>query len=105
MIRFPPTTIALSDSDVDFHLCQIQIKEQLYAQGFTKEEVRGYYADLYGHRDDNESDHEIPSIQNLNLSSPKPRKCSSESGSDGGTQKQETRKSSGKSKGDNQIRS
>lgn len=43
MIRFPPTSIALSESDIEFHLRDIQIKQQLYAQGFTPKEVQRYY--------------------------------------------------------------
>jgi hypothetical protein len=48
MIRFPPTSIALSQSDIDFHLREIQIKEHLYAQGFTKKEVHRYYSERHG---------------------------------------------------------
>jgi hypothetical protein len=48
MIRFPPTSIALSESDVEFHLREIQIKEQLYAQGFTQKEVQRYYNERHG---------------------------------------------------------
>ena len=43
MIRFPPTSIALSESDIDFHLNEIRVKEQLYAQGLMRKEVHRYY--------------------------------------------------------------
>ena len=49
MIRFPPTSIALSESDIEFHLREIQIKQQLYAQGFTQKEVQRYYNERHGH--------------------------------------------------------
>ncbi|ERF71749.1 hypothetical protein EPUS_01664 [Endocarpon pusillum Z07020] len=48
MIRFPPTSIALSESDIEFHLREIQIKQQLYAQGFTPKEVQRYYNERQG---------------------------------------------------------
>lgn len=48
MICLPPTSIALSESDIDFHLREIEIKEQLYAQGFTREEVQRYYGEPHG---------------------------------------------------------
>ncbi|KAF7510100.1 hypothetical protein GJ744_006999 [Endocarpon pusillum] len=48
MIRFPPTSIALSESDIEFHLREIQIKQQLYAQGFTPKEVQRYYNERHG---------------------------------------------------------
>jgi hypothetical protein len=56
MIRFPPTSIALSDSDIDFHLREIQIKEQLYAQGFTRKEVQRYYSQRHGDIIDDDDD-------------------------------------------------
>lgn len=56
MIRFPPTSIALSQSDIDFHLREIQIKEHLYAQGFTKKEVQRYYSQRHGDVDDPDDD-------------------------------------------------
>ncbi len=56
MIRFPPTSIALSDSDIDFHFREIQIKEQLYAQGFTKKEVQRYYGQRHGDINDVDDD-------------------------------------------------
>lgn len=49
MIRFPPTSIALSESDIEFHLREIQNKQQLYAQGFTQKEVQRYYNERHGH--------------------------------------------------------
>ena len=52
MIRFPPTSIALSQSDIDFHLREIQIKEHLPAQGFTKKEGERYYSQRHGDIDD-----------------------------------------------------
>lgn len=66
MIRFPPTSIALSDSDIDFHLREIQIKEQLYAQGFTKKEVHRYYSQRQGdinnvNDDDDDDDDDLSS--------------------------------------------
>jgi hypothetical protein len=48
MICLPPTSIALSESDIDSHLREIEIKEQLYAQGFTREEVQRYYGERHG---------------------------------------------------------
>ena len=59
MIRFPPTSIALSDSDIDFHFREIQIKEQLYAQGFTKKEVQRYYSQRHGSINDVDDDDDI----------------------------------------------
>ena len=61
MIRFPPSSIALSQSDIDFHFREIQIKEQLYAQGFTRKEVHRYYRERYGSFDgfDSEDDEAI----------------------------------------------
>jgi hypothetical protein len=52
MIRFPPTSIALSESDVEFHLREIQIKAQLYDQGFTQKEVQRYYNECHGRVND-----------------------------------------------------
>jgi hypothetical protein len=49
MIRFPPARIALSESDIDFHLNEIRIKEQLYAQGFIRKEVHRYYNQRHGY--------------------------------------------------------
>ncbi len=48
MIRFPPTSIALSERDIEFHLREIQVKEHLYAQGFTRKEVQRYYREHHG---------------------------------------------------------
>ena len=45
MIRLSPSSIALSQSDVEFHLQEVQIRGRLYAQGFTKEEVQRFYND------------------------------------------------------------
>jgi hypothetical protein len=56
MIRFPPTSIALSESDVEFHLREIQIKAQLYDQGFTQKEVQRYYSERHGRFDDSVED-------------------------------------------------
>jgi hypothetical protein len=49
MIRSAATSIGLSQSDIDFHFCEIEIKEQLYAQGFTRKEVQRYYRERLGH--------------------------------------------------------
>jgi hypothetical protein len=49
MIRFPPTSIALSESDIDFHLNEIRVKEQLYAQGLMRKEVHRYYNQRHGY--------------------------------------------------------
>lgn len=51
MIRFPPTSIALSESDIEFHLRDIRIKEHLYAQGFTRKEVQRYCEEHHGSTD------------------------------------------------------
>ncbi len=37
---------------MEFHLREIQVKEQLYAQGFTHKEVQRYYNERYGHVND-----------------------------------------------------
>ena len=52
MIRFPATSIALSENDVELHLREIQIKEQLYDQGFTQKEVQRYYNERNGRVND-----------------------------------------------------
>lgn len=59
MIRFPPTSIALSESDIEFHLREIQLKEQLYAQGFTQKEVQRYYNERYGHANDSDVEDDV----------------------------------------------
>ncbi|RMZ89167.1 hypothetical protein DV736_g3610, partial [Chaetothyriales sp. CBS 134916] len=43
MIRLPPTGISLSDSDIDFHLQQIDIYHGLLKQGFKKKEILRYF--------------------------------------------------------------
>lgn len=64
MIRFPPTSIALSESDIEFHLRDIQIKEHLYAQGFPRKEVQRYYNERHGTTSrSNSLDDDVPSTQ------------------------------------------
>jgi hypothetical protein len=63
MIRFPATSIGLSQSDIDFHLQDIEIKEQLYAQGFTRQEVQRYYAERYGDVEDLSFDDDVCSTR------------------------------------------
>lgn len=40
MIRLPPSSIALSDSDVQFHLVRVEIARNLRAAGFSQEQIR-----------------------------------------------------------------
>lgn len=60
MLRFPPTSIGLSESDIDFHLREVQIREHLYAQGFTRQDVQRYYNQRYGHGNGLDDDHVLP---------------------------------------------
>ncbi|EHY53801.1 hypothetical protein HRR83_004447 [Exophiala dermatitidis] len=45
MIRLPPSSITLSESDVEFHLRQAEIYHGLLRQGFKKQEIIHYLAD------------------------------------------------------------
>ncbi|KAL2436518.1 hypothetical protein ABEF95_011535 [Exophiala dermatitidis] len=45
MIRLPPSSITLSESDVEFHLRQAEIYHGLLRQGFKKQEIIRYLAD------------------------------------------------------------
>lgn len=40
MIRLPPTSIALSASDVDVHLKSVQIAQDLRVAGYAREQVQ-----------------------------------------------------------------
>ena len=46
MIRLPPTSISLSESDINLHLREISIYQSLLQQGFTREAIQGYYASI-----------------------------------------------------------
>ena len=46
MIRLPPTSISLSESDIHLHLKEINIYQSLLQQGFTKDAIQQYYASL-----------------------------------------------------------
>lgn len=50
MIRLPPTSVALSENDVQFHLRQIDIYHRLLAQGFKKKDIIRYYAEHAAHQ-------------------------------------------------------
>lgn len=73
MIRFPPTSIGLSESDIDFHLREIQIKEHLYAQGFTRKEVQRYYNERHGNVNSFDLDDDVLSTRTSGINSSKPR--------------------------------
>lgn len=97
MIRFPPTSIALSESDIDFHLREIQIKEQLYAQGFTRQEVQRYYTERHGnangyHVEGDDSSTRSPSTITGNTREAEYQETNSSA------QKEQTCKTSGRSK-------
>lgn len=44
MIRLPPTSISLSESDIQFHLREINIYQTLLQQGFKQQDIQRYYA-------------------------------------------------------------
>ncbi len=44
MIRLPPTSISLSESDIQFHLREINIYQSLLEQGFKLQDIQRYYA-------------------------------------------------------------
>jgi hypothetical protein len=46
MIRLPPTSISLSESDINLHLREISIYQSLLQQGFTREAIQVYYASI-----------------------------------------------------------
>lgn len=46
MIRLPPTSISLSESDVQLHFREINIYQSLLQQGFTRDAIQQYYASL-----------------------------------------------------------
>lgn len=45
MIRLPPTSIFLSESDIQFHIQQLEIYHGLLKQGFSKEDTSRYLED------------------------------------------------------------
>ena len=45
MIRLPPTSISLSENDLQHHLHQIDVYHGLLAQGFKKKDILRYYAE------------------------------------------------------------
>lgn len=45
MIRLPPTSIFLSENDVQFHIQQLEIYHGLLKQGFSKEDISRYLED------------------------------------------------------------
>ena len=47
MIRLPPTSIALSEADIEFHLRQAQLYHGLRKQGFKKEDIARYLSDYH----------------------------------------------------------
>jgi hypothetical protein len=67
MIRFPPTSIALSESDIDFHLNEIRIKEQLHAQGVMRKEVHRYYNQRHGYVNGIDVEGDAPSTRGSSL--------------------------------------
>jgi hypothetical protein len=69
MIRFPPTSIVLSESDVNFHLNEIRIKEQLYARGFIRKEVHQYYNQRHGYVNGIDVEGDAPSTRDSSLTS------------------------------------
>ena len=46
MIRLPPTSISLSESDIHLHLREINIYQSLLQQGFTRDAIQQYYASI-----------------------------------------------------------
>ena len=46
MIRLPPTSISLSESDIHSHLREINIYQSLLQQGFTRDSIQQYYASI-----------------------------------------------------------
>jgi hypothetical protein len=46
MIRLPPTSISLSESDIQLHFREISIYQSLLQQGFTRDAIQQYYASL-----------------------------------------------------------
>jgi hypothetical protein len=45
MIRLPPTSIFLSENDIQFHIQQLEIYHGLLKQGFSKEDISRYLED------------------------------------------------------------
>jgi hypothetical protein len=101
MIRFPPTSIALSQSDIDFHLREIQIKEHLYAQGFTRKEVHQYYNERHGHVNgfDADEDEDVLSTRSSSVNLQTGREMQTQ-GANAPVLKRESRRPSGTSDGD-----
>ena len=61
MIRLPPTSIGLSESDIHFHLRQVSVYQSLRAQGFNKEDIQRYYAEHQALKKACENECESPS--------------------------------------------
>ena len=65
MIRLPPTCIGLSENDIRIHFQEFAIKQNLYAQGFGKDEVQRL---CMGHYNWSNSIDTVPTAQPLKTS-------------------------------------